>query len=114
MPEKVGPYSPFVEAGDLVFISGQVGIENGALVEGGLENELKQALANLSSVLHAAEITKEQIVKTTVFMTDMDNYARINEIYLSYFDGRKPARSAVAVKDLPLGAIVEIEAIAHK
>jgi 2-iminobutanoate/2-iminopropanoate deaminase len=112
MSKPVGPYSPIVRGGDLLFTAGQVGIADGALVEGGLEAELRRALVNLRSVLSSADASLHDVVKTTVFLVDMDDYALMNEIYIEEFGEHRPARSAVAVAALPLGARVEIEAIA--
>lgn len=107
----VGPYTPVVRAGDLLFVSGQIGLSDGAIVDGGLEAELAQALVNLRSQVEANDATMDQVVKTTVFLTDMDHYAAMNEGYCAAFGNHRPARSAVAVAALPLGALVEVEAI---
>lgn len=112
MSTPVGPYTPIVRGGDLLFTAGQVGISGGALVEGGLEAELRQVFINLRSVLSSANASLADVVKTTVFLVDMDDYARMNEIYIEEFGDHRPARSAVAVAQLPIGASVEIEAIA--
>ena len=112
MSTPVGPYSPFVRAGDLVFTAGQVGILEGAIVEGGLEPQLRQVFINLRSVLDSAGTSITDVVKTTVFLVDMDDYAEMNRIYMEEFANHRPARSAVAVAQLPLGARIEIEAIA--
>ena len=112
MSTPVGPYSPFVRAGDLVFTAGQVGILDGAIVEGGLEPQLRQVFINLRSVLDSAGTSITDVVKTTVFLVDMDDYAEMNRIYMEEFANHRPARSAVAVAQLPLGARIEIEAIA--
>ena len=112
MSKPVGPYSPAVEVDNLVFTSGQIGIVDGEIVDGGVETELRQAFANLRTVLHSAGADLTDVVKTTVFLIDMDQYSLMNDIYVEEFDGHRPARSAVAVAALPLGAAVEIEAIA--
>ncbi|MDE0750256.1 MAG: Rid family detoxifying hydrolase [Acidimicrobiales bacterium] len=112
-PKPVGPYTPIMRVGDFLLTSGQVGIAEGALVEGGLEGQLTQALANLRSVLGSEGASLDDVVKTTVFLVDMDDYAAMNAIYCEAFGDHRPARSAVAVAALPLGARVEIEAIAH-
>lgn len=112
MSTPVGPYSPIVRGGDLLFTAGQVGINENGLVDGGLEPELRQVFVNLRAVLQTAGATLGDVVKTTVFLADMGDYARMNEIYTEEFGDHRPARSAVAVKDLPIGARVEIEAIA--
>jgi len=112
----VGPYVPSVSvdvASDtLIYTSGQIGIVDGQLVEGGLEAELRQVFHNLSTVLTQAGASLSSVVKTTVFLVDMNDYATMNEIYLEEFGDHRPARSAIAVTALPLGASIEIEAIA--
>ena len=112
MSKPVGPYTPVVRAGDLLFTAGQVGIVDGALVDGGLAAQADQALANLTAVLETEGATLDDVVKTTVFLTTMDHYAEMNERYLAAFGDHRPARSAVAVHQLPLGALIEIEAVA--
>lgn len=112
MSTPVGPYSPIVRGGDLLFTAGQVGITADGLVEGGLEAELRQVFVNLRSVLSSAGASLADVVKTTVFLADMGDYAAMNEIYVEEFGDHRPARSAVAVRELPLGARVEIEAVA--
>lgn len=112
MSTPVGPYSPITRGGDLLFTAGQVGIAEGALVEGGLEPELRRVFVNLRSVLSSADASLHDVVKTTVFLVDMDDYATMNEIYMEEFGDHRPARSAVAVAALPIGARVEIEAVA--
>jgi|TARA_B110000438_G_scaffold179004_1_gene171113 2-iminobutanoate/2-iminopropanoate deaminase len=111
MTKPVGPYTPVVRAGDLLFVSGQVGIAEGAIVDGGVGAELAQALANLRTQVEANGATLDQVVKTTVFLTDMDHYTVMNEGYCDVFGDHRPARSAVAVAALPLGALIEVEAI---
>lgn len=113
MSKPVGPYSPVVRAGDLVFTAGQIGIVDGALVPGGLEAETRQALDNLQEVLATAGATLGDVVKVTVFLADMGDFAAMNSIYSERFGEHRPARSAVGVAALPLGARVEIEAIAR-
>lgn len=113
MSTPVGPYTPSVRTGDLVITSGQIGIADGALVGDDLRSQLEQAMANLSTVLGAHGATLDDVVKTTVFLVDMADYGEMNQIYLAAFGDHRPARSAVAVAALPLGARVEIEAIAH-
>ncbi|MEQ8843057.1 MAG: Rid family detoxifying hydrolase [Acidimicrobiales bacterium] len=112
MSTPVGPYTPIVRGGDLLFTAGQVGITADGLVEGGVEAELRQVFVNLRSVLSSAGASLADVVKTTVFLADMGDYARMNEIYVEEFGDHRPARSAVAVAALPLGARIEIEAIA--
>ena len=113
MTEPVGPYSTFVRAGDLLIVSGQVGIADGSLVAGGLRAELTQAMVNLAGVLESAGASLADVVKTTVFLTDMADYAEMNDVYTAALGDHRPARSAVAVAALPLGACVEVEAWAH-
>ncbi|MEZ5229092.1 MAG: Rid family detoxifying hydrolase [Acidimicrobiales bacterium] len=113
MSTPVGPYTPVVPAGPFVVTSGQIGIADGAVVAGGLEAELRQAMANLAAVLESGGARMDQVVKTTVFMTSMADYALMNSVYTELFGDHRPARSAVAVKELPLGALIEIEALAY-
>jgi len=112
MSTPVGPYTPIVRGGDLLFTAGQIGITADGLVEGGFEAELRQVFVNLRSVLSSAGASLADVVKTTVFMADMADYAKMNEIYVEEFGDHRPARSAVAVAELPIGARIEIEAIA--
>lgn len=113
MATPVGPYTPIVRAGEWLICSGQVGLADGALVEGGLGPQLHQALTNLAALLEGEGASLEDVVKTTVFLTDMGDYAAMNEIYVERFGDHRPARSAVAVAALPIGAVVEIEAWAR-
>jgi 2-iminobutanoate/2-iminopropanoate deaminase len=110
MSKPVGPYTPIVAAGPWLIASGQVGISDGALVDDTLAGQLGQALANLQALLDGQGARLDQVVKTTVFLVDMDDYAEMNEIYIGFFGDHRPARSAVAVAELPIGARVEIEA----
>jgi 2-iminobutanoate/2-iminopropanoate deaminase len=112
-PKVVGPYSQAIMKGDMIFCSGQIGIDpqSGELVEG-IENQTKQVMKNLEQVLIASGATFQQVVKTTIFITDMNNYTTVNEAYASFFSEHKPARSTVAVAALPKAALVEIEMIA--
>jgi 2-iminobutanoate/2-iminopropanoate deaminase len=112
-PGPVGPYTPIVQAGDWLIVSGQIGLAGGHLVGGGFTAELTQALANLRAQLESAGARLDQVAKTTVFLTDMDDFAALNETYIAAFGDHRPARSAVAVKALPLGALVEVEAWAY-
>jgi 2-iminobutanoate/2-iminopropanoate deaminase len=113
-PKALGPYSQAIRWGNLMFISGQVGIDpdTGKLVEGGVEAEAQQVFKNLAAVLAAAGINFRRLLKTTVYLKDMAHFKAVNEIYAAQVPPPYPARAAVAVKDLPLGAEVEIEAIA--
>jgi 2-iminobutanoate/2-iminopropanoate deaminase len=108
--KPVGPYTPVVRAGDWLIVSGQVGLADGTLVPGGLEAQLRQALANLRGHLEANGASLNKVAKTTVFLIHMSDYALMNEIYVEAFGDHRPARSAVAVAELPIGALVEIEA----
>jgi 2-iminobutanoate/2-iminopropanoate deaminase len=113
-PRAVGPYSQAIAAGDLVFCSGQIGIDpaTGQMAGPGIEEQVRQCLLNLSAVLEAAGSGLPKVVKTTVFLIDMNDFAVVNNVYSSVFTGEPPARSAVAVSALPKGARAEIEAIA--
>ncbi|MFW5713596.1 MAG: RidA family protein [Brevefilum sp.] len=113
-PKAIGPYSAGVSTECLVFTAGQLGIdpENGKLVEGGIQAQTRQALTNLSAVLEAAGSSLDKVVKTTVFLKDIGEFSQMNEVYGSFFTQDFPARSAIQVAALPLGAAVEIEAIA--
>jgi 2-iminobutanoate/2-iminopropanoate deaminase len=113
MSRPVGPYTPIVRAGEWLVVSGQVGIRDGSLVDGGLAGQLRQALANLEALLAGEGATITQVVKTTVFLRHMSDYAPMNEIYAGFFGDHRPARSAIEVAGLPLGALVEVEAWAH-
>lgn len=113
MSKPVGPYTPIVRAGDWLVVSGQVGIADGALVEGGVEAQLRQALDNLRGLLEGEGASLSSVTKTTVFLTDMADYPAMNQVYTTAFGDHRPARSAVAVAALPLGALVEVEAWAH-
>lgn len=115
-PAAVGPYSQAIEAGDLVFCSGQVGIDpaTGDLVDGGVEAEAVRALRNLGAVLDAAGLGYADVVKTTVFLADLADFGRVNDVYATFFPDPRPARSTFAVAGLPKAARVEIEAIARR
>jgi 2-iminobutanoate/2-iminopropanoate deaminase len=112
-PAAIGPYSQAVRAGDLLFTAGQIGLDlaSGQLAEG-LEAQTRQALANLRAILAAAGSSMDQVVKTTIFLADMGDFARVNAIYGEAFSAAPPARSTVQAAGLPRGALVEIEAIA--
>lgn len=113
MSTPVGPYTPLVRAGDLLIASGQLGLGEAGLVDGGVAGQLRQAMTNLAGLLEGAGASLTDVVKTTVFLVDMDDYATMNEVYCEMFGDHRPARSAVAVAALPIGALVEIEAWAH-
>lgn len=113
-PAAIGPYSQAIRVGELVFAAGQVGLDpaSGELVQGGVTEQTDRALRNVTAVLDAAGASLERVVKTTVFLADMDDFAAMNEVYARHFSAPFPARSTVAVKTLPKGALVEVEAIA--
>ena len=115
-PKALGPYSQAIEAGGMVFASGQVPIDPATdqFVEGGIKEQTRQSLINAQKILREAGTDLHHVVKTTVFLSDMDNFAAMNEVYAEFFQQPYPARSAVAVKTLPKGALVEIECIAVK
>jgi len=106
----VGPYTPVMRAGDWLVVSGQVGVADGQLVTGGVDAELRQALANMAGLLEAEGASLADVVKTTVYLRHIDDYSAMNEAYVKVFGEHRPARSAVAVSALPLGALVEVEA----
>jgi len=106
----VGPYRPVVRAGDWLVVSGQLGLRDGSLVDGGVAAQLTQAIANVSAHLASEGAGLADVVKTTVFLTDIGDFAVMNEAYVAAFGGHRPARSAVAVVALPLGGAIEIEA----
>ena len=110
-PAAIGPYSQGIEVGNLVFLSGQLGIDPavGKLVEGGAKAQAAQALKNIGNVLAEAGLTSDNVVKTTVFLADLADFAGVNEVYAEFFGDNKPARSCVAVHQIPLNARVEIE-----
>ncbi|MBW3610227.1 MAG: Rid family hydrolase [Actinomycetota bacterium] len=114
MSTPVGPYSPLVRAGDWLVVSGQVGVAGGQLVGGGTRGQLAQALENLAGLLDGAGATMADVVKTTVFLRHLSDYAAMNEVYVAAFGEHRPARSTVGVAELPLGALVEIEAWAYR
>jgi len=112
--KPVGPYTPVVRAGDLLLCSGQIGLRDGVMVEGGLEPQLRQLMANLRGLLEGEGASLADVAKTTVFLVDMGDFAEMNRIYLEEFGDLRPARSTIGVAALPLGAVVEVEAIAHR
>lgn len=115
-PAAIGPYSQAIQAGNLLFVSGQLGLDpaTGTWVEGGVREQTVQAFKNVSAILSAAGYAMQDIVKTTVFLADMADFATVNEVYAARFDGDFPARSAVAVRTLPKNGLVEIEVVAAK
>ena len=110
MSAPVGPYSPIVRAGQWLVCSGQIGLLDGRLVEGGVRAEARQALENLRVLLEGEGASLRSVVKTTVFLTDAADFAAVNEVYAEAFGDHRPARSTVVVTALPLGAAVEVEA----
>lgn len=115
-PAAVGPYSQAIDYGDLVFLSGQIPLvpETGLVADGGLEAQAHQMFANIQAVLAEAGMSLSNVVKTTVFMTDLSQFAAFNAIYAEYFKAPYPARSCVEVSALPKGVLVECELIARR
>ncbi|MDR6227112.1 RidA family protein [Desmospora profundinema] len=114
-PQAIGPYNQAVEVDQWIFTSGQIPLTpEGDLVKGDIEAETRQVLKNLSAVLEAAGSDREHVVKTTIFLTDMNDFQAVNHVYGSFFESHLPARSCVQVAALPKGARVEMEAIAVK
>lgn len=115
-PAAIGPYSQAIEVNGFVFASGQIPIDpaTGEFVEGGIQEQTRQALTNASNILKQAGTDLGHVVKTTVFLSSITDFAAMNEIYAQFFTEPYPARSAVAVKDLPKGALVEVEVLAVK
>ena len=113
-PGAIGPYSQAVQAGNMLFASGQLGLDpaTGQFPEGGVKEQTAQAFKNVKAILTEAGLTMDNVVKTTVFLADMGDFAAMNEVYAAQFEGTFPARSAVAVKTLPKNALVEVEVIA--
>ncbi len=115
-PAAIGPYSQAIQVGNLIYTSGQIPIDpaTGQLVEGGVKEQTRQSLSNIQAILQEAGLTMASVVKTTVFLADMADFADMNSIYAEFFTEPYPARSAVAVKTLPKNALVEIEVVAEK
>ncbi len=113
--KPIGPYSPAIQFGHLVFTSGQIGLDpkTGKLVSGGVKEEARQALENVGALLKAAGSSFDKVVKTTLFLKDMADFSVVNEIYAQYFAKEPPARSTIQVGALPGGAQLELETIAH-
>ena len=114
-PAAIGPYSQAIKVGNLVYTSGQISIDpaTGSFVEGGIKEQTRQSLTNIKAILEEAGLTLSNVVKTTVFLADMNDFADMNAVYAEFFTEPYPARSAVAVKTLPKGALVEIEVVAE-
>ena len=115
-PAAIGPYSQAIEVNGFVYASGQLPIDpaTGAFPEGGVQEQTRQSLLNVKAILEEAGLTLANVVKTTVYLADMGDFAAMNEIYSQFFSQPFPARSAVAVKALPKGALVEVEVIAAR
>lgn len=115
-PAAIGPYSQAIEVNGMLFLSGQIPVDpsTGEIVDGGIKEQTKQVFENIKNVLKEAGLTLDNVVKTTVFLADISMFVDMNEVYASYFSSDYPARSAFAVKQLPKGALVEIESIAIK
>ena len=113
-PRAIGPYSAAIRVGEMIFTAGQIPIDpaTGEVVSGGIEAEARQALTNLQYVLEAAGASLKDVVKTTVFLAEMEDFPKLNAVYAEFFSEKPPARSTVAVKTLPKGVRVEVEAIA--
>ena len=113
-PAAIGPYSQAIQVGNLVYTSGQIPINpaTGTFVEGGIKEQTRQSLSNVRAILEEAGLSMANVVKTTVFLADMADFAEMNAVYAEFFAEPYPARSAVAAKSLPKGALVEIEVVA--
>jgi len=113
-PVPVGPYSQAIRVDNSVFTAGQIGLDpaTGKLVDGGIQSQTRQVLQNLSAVLEAAGTSLEHVVKTTVFLSDLNDFGEMNEVYAEFFADHPPARSAIQAARLPLDALIEIEAVA--
>ncbi len=113
-PAAIGLYNQAIQVGNLVYTSGQIPIDpaTGNFVEGGIKEQTRQSLLNVKAILEEAGLTMSDVIKTTVFMADMNDFSDMNAVYSEFFPEPYPARSAVAVKTLPKGALVEIEVVA--
>ena len=112
-PEAIGPYSQAIKSGDFIFCSGQIPLApDGVLVEGNIELQIRQVMNNIKEVLEAAGTDFSTVLKTTIFLTDLSDFQKVNEVYAEYFDEPYPARSTVGVAALPRGARIEMEVIA--
>ena len=114
-PAAIGPYSQAIKVGNLVYTSGQIPIDpaTGSFIEGGIKEQTRQSLNNIKAILAEVGLSMSNVAKTTVFLADMNDFADMNAIYAEFFSEPYPARSAVAVKTLPKGALVEIEVVAE-
>ena len=113
MTKPLGPYTPVMKVGDWVICSGQIALQDGALLDGGVGDQVTLALANMAGLLESQGASMSDVAKTTVFLVDMDDYVDMNEAYVAAFGDHRPTRSAIAVAALPVGARVEIEAWAY-
>ena len=113
-PAAIGPYSQAIQVGNLLYASGQIPIDpsTGSIVDGGIKEQTRQSLLNVQAILEEAGLSFANVVKTTVFLADISDFADMNGVYAEFFSEPYPARSAVAVKSLPKGALVEIEIVA--
>jgi 2-iminobutanoate/2-iminopropanoate deaminase len=114
-PAAIGPYSQAVKAGNLIFLSGQIPLDpkTGNLITSGIEDETHRVMKNIEAILEAANVSFHHIIKTTIFLKSMDDFARVNAVYASYFTGNFPARETVEVSGLPKGARIEISIVAY-
>ncbi|MDO7252738.1 RidA family protein [Helicobacter cappadocius] len=114
-PQAIGPYSQAIILGDIIYTSGQIALRpDGSFLDGDIISQTRQVLENLKHVLESQNSSLSKVIKTTVFLSDMNNFNQLNEVYAQYFENHKPARTTVAVKTLPRNALVEIECIAQK
>lgn len=114
-PQAIGPYSQACVVGDMVYTSGQIALApNGEMNNGDIHAQTMQVLQNLAAILHASGTAPSNVVKTTIFLTNMEHFSAVNTIYAEFFGAHKPARSTVAVKELPKNALVEIECVAFR
>jgi len=115
-PAAIGPYSQAIQVGNFVYTSGQIPIDpaTGQFAEGGIKEQTRQSLLNVKAILEESGLTLGDVVRTTVFMADMNDFADMNKVYAEFFSEPYPARSAVAVRTLPKGALVEIEVVAYR
>jgi 2-iminobutanoate/2-iminopropanoate deaminase len=115
-PKAIGPYSQAVKSGNTLYISGQIPInpDTGKIIEGGIKEQTERVMKNIAAILEAADFTFDEVVKSTCLLINMSNFAEMNEVYGKFYSKNPPARAAFAVKELPLGALIEIETIAVK
>lgn len=113
MTTPIGPYTPIVRAGDWLVCSGQLGLKDGSIIDGGVQVQARQAIANVAALLESEGASLTDVVKTTVFLAHISDYPLVNEVYAEGFGDHRPARSAVAVAALPAGGLVEIEVWAY-